>query len=84
MIVSRITTIKETTGYDYPKPTKTFTLPTKSQPIVTTRPVITTKTTEKIITTQAPTYLPPVGVLSCPPGSKDPRCAAAAARSTFK
>lgn len=54
------------TGYDYPKPTVPFELPTKPTPAVTKKQEIITKpppprtTTQRIIvTTQPPTYLPP-------------------------
>ena len=66
---------EEVTGYDYPAPTKPFTLPAKTTKAPSPPPTIRVTqapTTRAPATTQPPTYLPPVD--ECGPDSLDLKC----------
>lgn len=71
----------DSTGYDYPKPAVTFPTPTRPNP-TTLKPVTAPPVK---VTTQAPTYLPPVETTTkfqCSAGSSDPRCTTTARPTT--
>lgn len=72
----------DSTGYDYPKPSVTFPTPTRPNP--TTQKPATAPPPVKV-STQPPTYLPPVETTTkfqCSAGSSDPRCTTTARPTT--
>lgn len=73
--VSHLSGVLKEDGYHYDKPIIPFppVIVTKQQ-IAETTPKLITSTKAQIITTQPPTYLPPVE--ECPLNSADPKCCA--------